>query len=194
MMKKFRKSLPANKKGFTLIELLVVIAIIAILAAIAIPQYMKYVANSKLSNVQGTTKNYANMGSGLASSAIQNPACSSETTINVITATSANTTTSADCVPGSDCYEVALNHDNSTVCDSVRLWEANKAPSWIEKTKSGISLSLEGTSATPSAGAVEVLSSYVISGVKKFGCAYYPATDNLTNASTANYYCNTLGQ
>lgn len=44
---------PANTRAFTLIELIVVIVVLAVLSAVAIPKYIDYSANAKLSACKG---------------------------------------------------------------------------------------------------------------------------------------------
>ena len=47
---------PRSNRGFTIIELMIVVAIATVLAAIAIPQFSKYQARAKRSEVQGILK------------------------------------------------------------------------------------------------------------------------------------------
>ncbi len=51
-MKTFKKLLEKGQSGFTLVELMIVVAIIGVLSAVAIPNFKKYQAKSKVSEAK----------------------------------------------------------------------------------------------------------------------------------------------
>ena len=161
------------RKGFTLIELLVVMAIIAILAAIAVPEYMKYEANARLSNVQNLAKSLYSLAIGVGTTAVQNPAC-----------VDANNVT----LDWENPYIVATY--NGTPCDKVAAYK--NEPGWLEN----VNITNGTTNATVSAGGtsgeatgyIDVKSKYSAGGNKKFGCRVYLNNGTMDNIDTT-YIC-----
>ncbi|WP_084675114.1 prepilin-type N-terminal cleavage/methylation domain-containing protein [Hippea jasoniae] len=169
-----------EQKGFTLIELLVVIAIIAILAAIAIPQYNKYRANAMLSNVQEFTKSIATQAVSLATTAGQNPSCSSATMF---------------VVKYSNNYLEAYTYDGtnegSTVCDKVNI----KKPGWADEivlndgsSDGRVILKIDNGTTVNIEDYVGVKSNYDMGGYK-FGCKISGTVGNIEDFDNSTYLC-----
>ena len=159
------------RKGFTLIELLVVIAIIAILAAIAVPQYMKYEANARLSNVQNYAKSLYGLAIGLGTTAVQNPNC-----VNTDNFT----------LNWNDPY-LEVKKDTSTVCDKVKAYKGNSLPSWISSiTISNDAWVSSGATSGEANGHIDVKSNYSAGSGKKFGCRIYLNNGTMTDIDANN--------
>ncbi|WP_457756372.1 hypothetical protein, partial [Thermodesulfatator indicus] len=142
-------------------------------AAVAIPQYMKYQMNARLSNVQSFTKDLANLGIGLANTAIQNPNCTDEThfTLNFDSANK----------------KIQVKNQDGYVCDEINV----DLPSWVN----GIDLTdaeveITGTEVTVN-GTIGVKSNYSLGSGKYIGCkCNTPGCDKLADLGD-NYYCRT---
>jgi type IV pilus assembly protein PilA len=172
-----------NSKGFTLIELLVVVAIIAILAAIAVPQYMKYTANARLSNVQNLTKSLANLALGLATTAPQNPDpnCVNDNTFGIEYNADNNELVAYGDATGT----------NPVACDRVKAFDS--VPGWLSTiTISGLTVEIQGSQVVITGGSIVVTSTYKLGTNTYFGCAYDGQSHILRDAAdagVANYYC-----
>lgn len=168
-----------NRKGFTLIELLVVVAIIAILAAIAVPQYMKYTANARLSNVQNLTKSIANLAVGLGATAVQNPdpQCRDANQFGVG-------------FDPTDYYLYAYAINGNVTCDQVKAFDS--PPSWLADSNcidvSGVSINIYGTCVEITGGSIMVRSKYAVKSGTSFGCAYDGVSHVLRDIDTS-YVC-----
>ena len=169
-----------NSKGFTLIELLVVVAIIAILAAIAVPQYMKYTANARLSNVQNLTKSLANLALGLGATAVQNPDpnCAYDNTFGI-------TYSNSMLIAQGDAQGTLTN------CDQVKAFST--PPGWLSVIQiQGLTVEIQGSQVIITGGSIVVTSTYKLGTNTYFGCAYDGQSHILRDAAdagVANYYC-----